>query len=436
MSASRVLRALRSRELALALLLLLAVFSLLGTLGVDFVYSSLPFYALAGLLLAATAVCAWERTRAAWRRLGRLGHVSAPVLGRLKERPGTVVRAPPTEDRSPEETMADAGRGMRALGLRVSVGPRLLEASSGRWALLGSPVFHWSLAALILFVALGQLTRAEGFVGVPIGSSVTDATESYRMLDEGPLYPGHSGLRIEATDMVLSYIDGDVDRGAAPIVSLYDGDDLVASQRVYPNNPLRHGSLLIHMNDYGLSPLVVLQGPDGRERAREAFIADYDEERPEGVEPVEFDLTSDGGASLPVVLQLVAASEDEESRIDVTITDPELGFPTKTSVGVGEPLELPGGELLIVEDVGFYARLSIADDWSVPYLYLLFALTTITVTVAVLVPHRRVLVLWHEGPGGAALHVDARHSRGSPVFAARVEGALRSAVGAEGGDTP
>jgi len=428
-SPSRVLRLLRSRKLAFALFLLVAAWSLVGALGFEGAYSSPVLYALVTLLFSSTVACAWERTQVAVRRAMRKGHISPGMLDRLKERPRIMIEVPSVERSDPGSVMKVIARELQRLRLRPSAGPRLLEASSSRWGLVGSPLFHWSLAALILVIALGQLTRAEGLMGIPVGSSRPDVAESYGVLDEGPFYAGHTGFRIEVTDMVFDYTTDGVNRGAAPVVSLYDGEALVTSQRVYPNSPLRHGPLLIHMDDYGLAPVVVLLGADGLEHARQELIVDFDDSTPEGVAPVELELTGPEEEPVAVTLQLaLPPGTADVGRIEVAVTDPDDGSTSTSSVGRGEPVPLPGGEQFMVEDVGYYARISIADDWSVPFIYALFTLSVLSMTVAILVPHRHVLVFLTEESSGAMLYIDVRHSRGAPAFAKTVEGALRSVV--------
>ena len=67
-------------------------------------------------------------------------------------------------------------------------------------------------------------------MGVPVGETRLDETESYGSLEEGPLYFGHSGLEIGVSDLVLGFIADDVDRGPAPVVTLSREGEVVAGR--------------------------------------------------------------------------------------------------------------------------------------------------------------------------------------------------------------
>jgi cytochrome c biogenesis protein ResB len=223
-------RVLRSRRLALWLILVLIAYAILGTLvpqasvgggasvaawqaahpvlalltrllGLHQAYSSPLFLGIIVVLACSTAACALERTAVSWRAMRRAGTISEGMLRRLRERPKLAF--PVSGDSA--DVLADVEGGLRRLHLRSRRGPKLLEASGGRFGLLGSPVFHVMLALLFVVIALGRLTRAEGFIGVPLDSSMRDTKASYGRLTEGPLYLGHTGYRIAASDLIFDY---------------------------------------------------------------------------------------------------------------------------------------------------------------------------------------------------------------------------------------
>lgn len=399
-------------------------------LGLHSAFSSPIFLTLAALLAIATTLCAWERTRSALALLRRAGSVSEAEVRRLQEHPG--LRIPAS---APAETALPAAeRELRRLRLRVRRGPKVLEASSGRLGLVGSPVFHWTLALLFLTIGVGRLTRAEGTIALPLGYAKQDVADSYEHQAAGPLYLGHSGLTLVATDLRPYKDPSGQDRGISPVIALSRGGVLLARQRVYPNNPLRDGALMIHATDYGLAPVVSAESSGTVLKAEE--LVDFDESRPSGTSPATFDLNDGAGNRIVTVSLEVPLDRFGGQRVQVMPKRPTVlaavtapgAQETTFTLAVGQSRQLPGGIRLTLDRVVYFARVDIADDWSVYPIYLLFALAAIAVSASVTLPYRRVVVLAVEDGDGLALHAVLRHSHGAPLFAERVEAALRAAA--------
>ena len=323
------------------------------------------------------------------------------------------------------------------MGLRVRSNPDRAVGRVANIALLGSPLFHWSLVLLFLLVALGQLTRSEGLMGLPVGSSVVDAKEAYGKLDEGALHAsGFTGLTFRVPEMAMNYVADGVDRGASPVVEVYDGPELIVSHRTYPNSPLRYRSLMIHANNVGLAARFVLE-KDGPPDSV-AILYDFAEKSgvAENVSTVE--LTRSG---LPMVfttkIELDRAGAEwlwdipQNPRVAWTLT--ESGESTSGVLSVGQAVDLGEGEAFRLTEVTRYARLSVVDDWSVTPIYILFVLAGIGLTLALLLPPKTVWVMLVEKDGEWFLHARTRQSRGDRLFPDRIEEALRAAVAPEGG---
>ena len=108
-------------------------------------------------------------------------------------------------------------------------GKDTLAAMKGRYGPLGSPLFHWSLTALFVVVALGNLTRSEGLMGVPVGGQLPNHAEEYGRLERGPLYPDrYAGLFIEVPAMASGQVRDGVTIGSIPRVRLLSGGTAVA----------------------------------------------------------------------------------------------------------------------------------------------------------------------------------------------------------------
>lgn len=463
-STSRLGKLVRSRRLAVGLIASVIGWSIVGTvvpqdrlsapgavavwdaahpilaaptriLGLHNAYAAPLFLAIVALLAVSTAMCAWERTRWAMGRTRRRGTVTEDTLARLRDRPA--ISVPIEAGLTAEEALSSLDAALRSMRLRVTRGPKLLEASGGRWGLLGSPVFHWSLALLFVVVALGQLSRSEGQLGVPVGGSVDEAAGSYRQLRQGPLYAGHTGLKISASDLVIDYRDvGGQRRGPAPVIALTRGGAPVAKGRVYPNSPLRYGRLLVHMGTYGLWAAFTLETSAGAPAGGTGEPIDFDSTQPGGTRPVSLTVSEAGFASteVTVVVPLDRSGAAFVERLPknpvvVLTVASSTGTPVQRTLRPGQSMLMRGGHRLRLDSVGYYVRLSVADDWSVYPIYVLFVLAGAAISVAVFSPARTACALLVDGPDGPLLNAITWHQRGDPVFPERVEEALREAAG-------
>lgn len=398
-------------------------------------YSSAVFIAISLALTLATAACASERTVSAVRQWVAATRVSPESLQRLRDRPQIRVRV--EADLVSDEIIERVAAGLRGRRLRARASKTRVIGTAYRVGLVGSPLFHWALVLLFVFVGLGQLTRSEGLMGVPIGSSRIDALESYGTVDEGQWHtPGFTGLTFAVPEMDLAHVVDGVDRGASPLVEVYDGPELVVSHQTYPNSPLRWRSLLIHANNYGLAGRFTLE--TGGQSMPVDVLYDFAEESGTAVNSSALLLTR-GGVDLEfsssIALDAVGSdwnrSIPQRPRIDWRLVD--AGSTTTGTLLPGEAIALGEGQALRLDDVTYYARLSVVDDWSVIPIYVLFVLAGIGLTLALLLPPKTVWVMLVEKDGEWFLHAKTRQSRGDRVFPDRIEEALRAAVTSEGG---
>ncbi len=412
---------------------------LTSALGLHRAYVSPVFLGIVALLVVSTAVCATERTRHAMRAVRLSGSVDQQVLERLRTRPDLVIAVP--ESSADDVAWNEIAQALRGLRLRVRQGPRVTQGASGVYARLASSVFHWSLVGLILVISLGQLTRAEGLIGIPVGGSRPDLPGEYGLFVSGPLAGERSGIAIGVEEMPLRYEHGGVDRGAAPVVTLTGADGVeLARGRVYPNNALRYGTTYVHMSDYGIALAVVISGEEG-EMARIESLLDFDATTDDGTTTAELGLADDSErdvalARLSMPLDRTAdggiyANVPADPTIRIETVDLRTGEVASALVAPGETIEVVDGTMLVVEEVRHYARLSVIEDWSLPLVYAFLIAATLSVAIALLVPYRMVWVLRATASDGGPerLHIVIRHSRGDVRFADRVGRALAGTSG-------
>lgn len=458
----RVVRFLRSRRLAIWLLLACTGWAVLGTLvpqssrqsaqvavwiaknpgleavvgplGLHDAYANPVFLLLLTVLAASTIVCSIERTR--WALRASRPNEPGPGLRRkLDTSPDLDIAVV----RRSEDLGAAVGSALRATGLRVAVRDGIGVAEAGRAGVFGSPLFHWSLALLFVVVGLGQMTRGEAQIGVSVGDRLALAAENYGRLDRGPWYaPRYAGLEIAVPEFKRAYDDNGYDRGPSPRVQLFDAGRLVADQWVYPNNPLRYGSLLIHQLEYGASPIITVADPKGAVVGFLRDLEDFSDESSTGMHPVRsWTIGSSSGPPLELSVSLLAAREGTQviraipPTKKVRLTWSSGAESSSTVLVPGEGIQVPGGRLAL-QDVVYYARISVADDWSIYPIYALFGLATLGLTIAIFAPRRAVWYVVDAGDGGMSrVRAVIRHWRGDPVFRLRVEDAVRAAAGVE-----
>lgn len=432
----RVWAFLRSRKVAVWTIVAFSVYAAVATTLSDgdwsVPYGNPFFIAISALLAASTAACAWERTRAALRALKHPATPSAAVIEQLRTRPRFTVPVAPGPD-----ALDRIETTLRSLHLRVTRAGDVIEARGGTLGPLGSSIFHWALALLFVVIVLGQLTRAEGLMGVVAGYSKADVPESYGTLEAGPLTGALTGRTIAVPRIEDGFTANGVEQGITPYVEIRSAaGDVLAAGHAYANHPIRYRSMLVHNNDNGLA-VVTTVSTQGQDLQQEVLL-DYSADRL-GVDPSGFEVTGPAGESLAVILFDVP--EGGESTLEAPAVrvraggagwSPESPAEAEAVLRVGESTVLPGGVTLTIDGLTKYARLSVVDDWSVYCIYALFVIGMAGLSFALFAPYRVVRATIVAEGGSRHLAVTARHGRGDPHFPGRVEAVLREALDTRG----
>jgi cytochrome c biogenesis protein ResB len=327
------------------------------------------------------------------------------------------------------------------MGLRVSERKGLVVAASRPWTVLASPVFHWAILLLILVILGGRLNRFEGIMGVPVGDSRPLAAGSFGFVDAGGLHSFPSSpnlIRVDRLD--LSYpVDG-IDRGPAPTVSVVRPDGSVAASHVvYPNNPLRYGSLIIHPGETGLSPGFAIVSREGSEGARTDLLVDFVGVSPSGTSSAQFTLTAPspadsivGTVTVPLAKRDGAFVETVPNPAKATFTLGPLagGAPiAEQTLSAGEELKLPDGSSLRFLGLRHYARLGVVDDPSIPLMYAFLLLALVGLSVSILgAQSLAVVAVRKSGDGVLCIDVFFRDWRANTARVERAEEAIRGAL--------
>lgn len=418
--------------------------SLVRMVGLHQAYGA-PLFSLGVVVLAvSTAVCAWRRTRAAVSRGRALRAALAIDEQALATNHDLEIPYGPVLGEA--EVLAIAADALGRLGIRAKPRGATISAVSASWTVWGSPLFHWALLALIVTMPFGNLLRSSGQMGVTIGQQKADEPASYRIFSEGPLhhlFGAQRAIRVDAFE--LNFRTGGVDRGPTPTVSVLDTrGEVVKTQRVYPNNTLSTGSLTIYPVDYGLAATVALVDPSGVEKGRTVQLVDFSEEASGGTSPVGYLTVGDGGEStlrlyVSVPLDRVkgglAARLPAQLTARVLVTSLDNTHVLDRVLQPGEDLVLPVGGALRLIDVGYYARLQLVDDPSIPMLYVGLTVAMIGLGIATLARQQIVTAAVIDTPDGARLAVRMRLWRNVTTSRTEIEQELvRALGGTEEGD--
>lgn len=410
-----------------------------SALGLHNAFRNPAFLVLALLLTASTVACSVERTARARSEYTGMRTVSPRDRDRLLANPS---RSFVLRGGDPGDALDTAEEVLRDAGLSILRDGDAVSGSSRAWGLLGSPLFHWSLAALFVFAALGQATRSEGKIGLPVGHPVMDHQDSYQVVRRGPFAspPGSGGTWL-ASDFVPELIDRGVERGFAARVSLSDEDDRrVASGVVYPNRPLRSGSMLAHRDGWGLATVIALEGPEGQEIGRRFDYYDFETMEPDGRIRVDLEAPADLGVTaliaaipldrMPSGQGAFRTGIPQDPRVEFAYVAPDGSGVSAQELRPGDVLPLPeGGMSLRLIDVTPYFRAMVVVDWTVPFVYASFLLATIFAALALFWPPRRVLCAVDTSGSETRLKVSLRARRIDPAFGARIANALQERLG-------
>lgn len=424
-----------------------ALAAVINVLGLHRAFTAWPFVACLVVLGVSTVVCSWRRSKAAFARARVLAGARGTGAADLAAGRDLAVTLDPTTDRAP--ALSRAAEVLSGLGIRTKEDDGVLRAVSPAWTVWGSAVFHWALVALMLVILAGNLGRSDGLMAVSVGQTKPDAPSSYGVLTTGPLHSWsgiHRSFRIDelAPDMKLNGID----LGAVPTVSILDANGKVLKrQLVYPNKMLHLGSLAINCPAIGLSANVSLLDRDGK-----VVGTTY--------EPIDFDQSAKGGTVPVGLLGIYTSSGKVGLRVGVTVpldrvgsgygewlpSNPAAVFTVYDTAGTvvgsqavrpGESVQFPGGGASMrLNSLGWYARLSIVDDWTTPYIYAAMIIALLGLTITLLTRQQLVVAAIVDGDAGPELALKMRLWRNVPTTRAEIEAALRAALGGEAAHAP
>ena len=335
-----------------------------------------------------------------------------------------------TRDFDADSAATAASAVLARFRLRIRSSGGVMIGTGRPYGVAGSALFHWALVGVFVLAGFGHLVRYEGYANARVGESVRDAEDSYGSTVTKGAFVGDdfSGLTLGLADIDLGLEHNGVDRGSAPLVVLSDGDGEIKRQWVYPNNPLRYGSLVVH--NAGIHPVFLgsIQADDSTATAQVVLYFDF-----ESRDPQQFVLTDASGGTITAAVAPMGGQQ-----VAVLVGD-QSAENTQTA-GVGESVELAPGKRLTVDELTYAAQLHVVNDWTVPWLYVMFGLGILGVSAAVFIPTRSVWMTVAENnevlPSSPMLYVRFRCRRNDPAFPRQLQEALTHAVSTSSSTEP
>lgn len=249
----------------------------LDTIGMFDVFGSVWFAAIYLLLFISLVGCLVPRIRVHARAVARKPLPAPRNLARLPES-GSYATA------SSAQAYASAARGV--LGRRWRVVQRVedsgaitLSAEKGYTRETGNLIFHISLLASLLLIAVGRLYSYEGSVIIKQGDGVCNAVSNYdewrpgRFAAQGKISPAPFCIE-ELTRFTATFSKNGAPRTFAAKVRYQRTVDAPAENAtITVNHPLRLEGDRVYLNSHGFTPQVTIRKPDGTTiRDSEVFL--------------------------------------------------------------------------------------------------------------------------------------------------------------------
>jgi cytochrome c biogenesis protein len=414
-------------------------------IGLHQAFSNPLFLAVVATLGLSTAVCAWQRTRASSRKAATLHRAALTARQALVE--SHDLEVPYDSALSVERVLSITSSTLSRLGVKTRRHDDILVAVSPQWTVWGSPIFHWALVALVLALLIGNMLRSEGLMGVAVGQTKADTAESYGISHTGPLHSWgrvHRSIRVD--EFELDYTTGGVHRGPTPTVSLLDGSGkVIKTQRVYPNHTLKSGPVTIYPSSYGLAAIVSEVTTSGAVLGSGVELIDFAANTSDGTVAIGYlDVVNSSGvpvyrATVTVPLQVTGGGRidrlPEEPSARVVVTAPNGDTVLDRVVVPGETLAVQGAAGVRVDDIVYYARLQVVDDWTIPLLYSGLFVALVGLTIATLARQQIVLATVVEGLDGRRLVAKVRLWRNESTSRSEIQSELAKALGDPGEGT-
>lgn len=431
---------------------------LLDRLGMFDVFGAPWYLAIAAALLGAVAACIVPRTRAFLRMLRARPPRASAQLDRYRNHAAVETAAPPGE------ALATARRVLRRRRYRLAERPGEVAAEKGYLREAGSILFHLSFLLLLAGLAYGKAYGFRGQMVIVEGQKRANALINYdafnggRWFDAGGLPP----FTLELVDFRVSFHPDLTPREFTSDLVAVDSQGRERRQAVAPNHPLTVDGVQVFQSDYGYAPWIVVRDAEGKVlrdgpvetlRDRGTEISTGAVKLPELSPQVGLEVTlftglitapdCPGGAPFcndprPINPVLVIWPYQGDLQADQAQSVFTLNLERLERVGnrpvvvpLGGSAELPGGLEVSFPRLPQYTVLTLARDPGVPFVAVAAALVLAGLIPSLYVTRRRVWARVTATPAGARVELAGLALQGKAGFVrefAAIAGELRGAL--------
>lgn len=278
----------RSRKLAMVLILLIIVFSIIGThipqksqlksdvynvwktnhpteayyfemFGMTSLFSSPIFIGLAALLFINTFFCTRIMFSNAYRR------IRYPLIQQKSYISGLENKIELRTEKEQKYVISLINSVLKSGGYRIFQEDNRILAEKNRFGVFGTFLFHVCILIIILAAVYGSLGRMEGDMQLIEGQTLSEDHGNYIFENEGPFFYGnHQKFDINLEKFYSDYDDETgTPRGNAGKLNIKENGKEVKTGIVYSNNLLSYKGYTFLSNVYGLAPLLILKNQDG-----------------------------------------------------------------------------------------------------------------------------------------------------------------------------
>ena len=410
---------------AIVLLLVLAVFSILGTviiqnatpeeylaaygarnyavikyLGLINVYDSSIYRLLLSLVGVNLVVCSINRFKVTWRRTFQPKVCIDSNSIKKMQRAETIKSTGEIDDVARKTAYALRSRSYRITETREA-SDVVLFAVKGRFSLWGPYMTHLSLLVIFLGAILGNMLGFNGYTAIREGGN----TSTY-FADEKE---SNLGFRVALRKFEIGH---DVRRNPTSYKSdllVYEGSKLAAQKTIDVNHPITYKGISFFQSDYGLSGLVVkITAPSGESKrvSFELSTENGPQGKMYGVTGESFKPVQIGGKTLTIFVHNLVPDYDGKSDMgasalpinpaaQIMVNDrlPEYkGLDAWSKLGwleVGKSANYKGFSVTL-DDVIDYSGLQVSKNPGLPIIYLGFGLLLAGVFMSFYVPYRTI----------------------------------------------
>jgi len=432
----------KSRKLAIILIVLVIIFSILGThipqksqlkhevfntweknhpteaqiydfLGFTHIFSSFIFISIAALLFINTLFCTKGMFTSALRRFGAATQFHEKTfIGSLDK--NTVIKTEENE----MEVISAVKSVLLSKSYRVSINRNLICAEKNRIGVLGIPLFHICVMFLMLAAVYGSTGRMEGDMRLIEGQTLSEDHGNYMFINEGPFfYENHQKFDISLEKFYADYTDETgTPHGPTGKLAVIENGQMMKTDIVYSNRQMDYKGYTFLGNVYGLAPLLILRNPDGSVYSGSYIVATDQDKSKRYI--AYFDMGNTGlEAGLMVYMTAPLTSQITESEV---AQEPILFlkiFEKGTEIYNGT-MHLNDTVKIADKTLGFYdikywSNFYVVKDDSIFWILLGFGLMTVGIFTSYFIVPKRIWVeiAENEKTGKREIHIGGKSDK-------------------------